>query len=353
MRVGLVVYGPLDARSGGYRYDRELVDHLRRSGDAVDVVSLPERSYLGSLRDNLSPSLARRLRDPAFDVLLQDELCHPSLAVTNARLDVPRPVVAIVHHLRASEPLGRVGAAVTERLERRYLSTVDAFVYNSAATRRSVERRVGRRPSVVARPGRGTLGTVEPPRIRERAREAPFRVVCVGAVTPRKGLHTLVSGLARLDADWRLAAVGDRSVDPAYAARVRRLSRRLGVDDRVSLPGRVDDASLASRLAESHLFAMPSAHEGFGIAYLEAMGFGLPVVASTAGGARELVDGENGRLVSPGDPEAVADAVAPLADDRERLAAAGIAARETFSAQPTWEETAAKIRRFVSTLVER
>lgn len=351
MRVGVVVYGPLDRRSGGYRYDRELVDRLRDAGDEVTVVSLPERGYLGSLRDNWSRSLARRLRSVRFDVLLQDELCHPSLVRLNDRIDLPYPIVAVVHHLRSSEPRGGVTALAAERIERRYLSTVDAFVYNGEATRESVERRIGERPAVVARPGRGTLGTARPTRIESRATEEPFRVVFVGNVTPRKGIHTLVTGLAAVDADWELTVVGDATVDPAYAARIRRLARRRGVAERVHLCGRVDDVTLSARLAEGHLFAMPSTYEGFGIAYLEAMGFGLPVVASTAGGASELVtDGENGRLVPPESPGAVAAVAADLCRDRRRLVEMGMAARETFASHPTWDETADRIREFLSSI---
>ena len=79
MRLGLVVYGSLDTVSGGFLYDRQLVRHLRSRGDEVEVISIPWRPYARGLLDNLSPALFKRLSRAAFELLLEDELAHPSL----------------------------------------------------------------------------------------------------------------------------------------------------------------------------------------------------------------------------------------------------------------------------------
>ena len=79
MRIGLLIYGSLDTLSGGYLYDRKLVEHLRQAGDAVEIVSLPWRSYPAHLADNLSLRLYRRLRDLPVDILLQGRV-EPSVA---------------------------------------------------------------------------------------------------------------------------------------------------------------------------------------------------------------------------------------------------------------------------------
>jgi glycosyltransferase involved in cell wall biosynthesis len=349
MRVGLLIYGPLDGRSGGYRYDLELVRRLRRRGDEVTVLSLPERSVVRSLADNLSRPLRRRLREADFDVLLQDELCHPSLALLNDRVDLPYPVVSVVHHLRASEPGRGVRRRAARHVEARYLRSVDAYVCNSETTRATVAAFTDPTPSVVAPPAGDRFGApVGPDRIRERAGERPLRVVAVGTVTPRKNLHLLLRGLAAADADWHLTVVGDPTVAPGYASRLRGLVRTLDVTDRVTFAGRLDDDALSDVLDRCHVFALPSTYEGFGIAYVEAMGFGLPVVASAAGGATELVtDGREGFLVDPASPVAVTEAVETLSADRDRLVGMGLAARERFRSHPTWDETAATVRRFL------
>jgi glycosyltransferase involved in cell wall biosynthesis len=352
MHVGLLIYGPLDSRSGGYRYDLELVERLRDAGDTVDVVSLPESSYRRRLSDNVSRSLRRRLLRSEFDVLLQDELCHPSLALVNRRLDVDYPLVALVHHLRTSERHHGWRTRTYELVERQYLQSVDAFVCNSETTRETVAAYTDPTPSVVAYPAGDRFGDpIAPARVRERAHEDPIRIVSVGSVTPRKNVETLVEGLSRISVPWKLTVVGDCSAAPRYVADVRRVVEATGTQAQVTFTGRVDDDAVAKHLERSHVFALPSSYEGFGIAYVEAMGFGLPVVASREGGATELVThGHDGFLVDPTDPSEITDAVSALARNRPRLAEMGLAARARFTAHPTWDATAKTIRSFLTEL---
>jgi glycosyltransferase involved in cell wall biosynthesis len=345
MRVGLTLYGSLDSQSGGFRYDRKLVEGLRDAGDTVDVIELPRRRYARGLLDNLSPSLRDRLAVDV-DVMLQDELAHPSLLRANG--DLPYPVVGVVHHLRASErrrlrPLYRA-------VERRYLGRVDAAVCNSTATQASVAE-TGGPPSgrtLVAPPAGDRFDPdIDAETITARAHDGPLRVAFVGNIEPRKGLDTLVDGLAAVEEPWELTVVG-RATEPTYVRTVENGIARSGVGDRIDLRGRLADAALADVLRRSHVLAIPARHEGFGIAYLEGMSFGLPAVASADGGASDIVTpGETGALVEPDDPGGVTRVLGALARDRDRLARMGRAARERYETHPDWSETTARVRAFL------
>jgi|AntRauTorcE11897_2_1112592.scaffolds.fasta_scaffold00077_40 glycosyltransferase involved in cell wall biosynthesis len=365
MRVGLTLYGSLDEQSGGFRYDRKLVEGLRRAGDTVEIVELPWRAYPRGLLDSALPGFRDRLRVDV-DVMLQDELAHPSLVGHNG--DLPYPVVAIVHHLRASEP--RRLAPLYRAVERRYLATLDGVVCNSAATRDAVAA-LGVRPdeSVVAPPAGDRFDpAIDDDAIAVRAASlggggraagsadetdsAPLRVAFVGNLAPRKGLDTLVEGVARADAAVDLTVVG-RAVDEGHVADVRRLVRERGIGDRVRFAGRLSDAELADVLRESHVLAVPSRYEGFGIVYLEGMSFGLPAIASRAGGAVETVaDGETGVLVDPDDPDGVARALDGFAADPDRLAEMGRAARRRYERHPSWDESTARVRRLLADVAD-
>jgi len=257
MRVGLTLYGDIEERSGGFRYDRKLVEGLRKAGHTVELVELPWRNYHRGLLDNASRRFRQRL-DVDVDVMLQDELAHPSLVHHNRHL--PYPIVSIVHHLRASEP--RRLAPLYRTVERQYLATVDGVVCNSTVTRDAVTA-LGVDPddTVVAPPAGDRFDPdVDGATIDERARAEPLQVVFIGNLMSRKGLDTLVEGVAIADADAELTVVG-RTVDDEYAATVRDDVRRYGLTDRVQLVGELSDAALSGTLQSSHLLAVPSRYE--------------------------------------------------------------------------------------------
>jgi glycosyltransferase involved in cell wall biosynthesis len=96
------------------------------------------------------------------------------------------------------------------------------------------------------------------------------------------------------------------------------------------------------------VLVVPSSYEGFGIVYLEVMGFGLPAIATTAGAAGEIIsDGVDGFLVPPGDAATLAARIATLARDRALLAQMSAAAGARFARQPTWEQSMRTIRTFL------
>jgi glycosyltransferase involved in cell wall biosynthesis len=358
MRVALVLYGDLNLVSGGFLYDRRLVDYLRGQGDEVEIVSLPWRSYPLGLLDNFSPGLRRRLAGLKADVVLQDELAHPSLWWINGhfRARARTPVVAIVHHLRCSEARPAWQNRLYRLVERRYLASVDGVIFNSRTTKETVENLTGRgKPSVVALPGANRFPSrVGREELAARVRKpGPLGLLFVGNVIPRKGLHTLLSVLDILPREeWRLTVVGSLEADPAYVQQIRDQVSRAGLDASVEFTGILEDEKLAARLACNHVMAVPSFYEGFGIVYLEGMSFGLPALATTAGGAQEIIThGRDGFLTPPGDVGALASCIRTLMADRTLLLAMSRAAQARFAAHPTWEEAGAAVHRFLRSLV--
>lgn len=363
MRIGLIIYGSLDTLSGGYLYDRKLVDYLRSCGDEVEVVSLPWRSYPRHLLDNFAPAWRRRLAGLRVDVLLQDELNHPSLAWSNRPLqDAPFPVVSLVHHLRSSEEHPAWLLPLYRWVEGSYLATVERFIFNSHTTERSVASLLhskGAAPgaplpdSLIAYPAADHLKPPPAPEVQRLidarcAADGPIELLFVGNPILRKGLHHLLPALAQLPTQqWLLHVIGRGDVDSRYTAAVRTQISRLGLTERVTLYGRVSDTDLQKFLRRSHLLTVPS-YEGFGIVYLEAMAFGLPVLGSTAGAAQEIVQpGVNGFLVEPAATAEMARTLAAGMENRTGLAEMGAAARRVYESHPTWAETGAAIRRFL------
>ncbi|MEW6659869.1 MAG: glycosyltransferase family 4 protein [Thermodesulfobacteriota bacterium] len=354
MKIGLLLYGNLEIVTGGFIYDRLLVKYLESQGDRVEVISLPWPAYGRGLLDNFSPALKQRLEKLDCDVLLQDELIHPSFFRLNQwlRRRLQGPIIAIVHHLRASEAHPPWRRRLYRWIEKQYLRAVDGFVCVSRATKAEVIKMVGNgRPLVVAHPGGDRLpGSISQEQIAARARApGPLEIIFIGSLVPRKELHTLLTALAALPrAGWRLKVVGSLTMDSAYVEDIRGQLEATGLTAQVDLLGILESGELAPLLARSHMLAVPSSYEGFGIVYLEGMSFGLPAIASTAGGAREIINhGRDGFLVAPGDTAALAGHLGDLIMDRGLLLQMSLAAQANFARHPTWEESLAAIHGFL------
>ncbi len=348
MRIGLVVYGSLDVMTGGNVFDRMLVAHLRNSGDQVEVISLKRRGALGCMADNLTLGF-----DPDLEILLQDELTHASLLLPNSRRR-SIPVVSIVHNLRSSEPGPAWQNAALGALERRYLDSVDGLIVNSRATLDSVRHGLDvERPSIIASPGGDRLGSLTPDAVSEREYDSgPLRLIFLANLTALKGLHVLLAALALLNpSNFELDVVGSCEVDPAYTRRVRRQAARL--DSRVVFHGTLDGKSLVERLTSAHVLIIPSFYEGFGIAFLEGMAFGLPAIGARVGAIPEMISpDQNGFLIAPGDYRGLAAHLAALEMDRDRLARMSACALAYFNTRPTWQDAGRSVREFLIRLLD-
>ena len=358
MKIALIIYGRLQTLSGGYLYDRKLVEHLEVAGDEVEIISLPWEGYGRSLLHNVWFALAEQLRLADFDLLLQDELNHPSLFWLNRRLrgHISYPIVSIVHHLRSSELRPGWQNWLYRQIERRYLASVDGFVFNSQTTRQMVQSLVGNgQPHVVALPaGDRFQPAITPPQIAARAPQpGPLRLLFVGNLIERKGLHVLLEAVAGLPgSDWVLEVVGETAVSPRYTQRIQQQISQQGLEHNVTLHGPLGDEALAAQMAQSHLLVVPSSYEGFGIVYLEGMGFGLPAIAGRGGAAHEIItEGADGFLVD--NAVALRHHLHSLHHNRAQLAQMSHAAQTRFAQHPTWTDSMSHIRDFLQSCHSR
>src|SRR5829696_6338989 len=270
MRIGLVIYGSLDILSGGYLYDRKLVEYLRSQGDTVEIISLPWRNYAAHLTDNLTFRLPSNL-----DILIQDELNYPSLIFAN-RGKHPYPVISLVHHLRCSELRANWQNVFYRIIEKKYLNSVDGFIFNSRTTQGVVNGLIEKsKPSVNAYPPTDRFGSqLSAEEISQRAKKGDLRILFLGNVMYRKGLHTLLEAVRGLKSRVGVDVVGSLNSEPAYTRLMQELVTKYNLSSFVFLHGALDKEPLIEKFKQAHILVVPSSYEGFGIVYLEGMGFG-------------------------------------------------------------------------------
>ncbi|MFO0673162.1 MAG: glycosyltransferase family 4 protein [Polyangiaceae bacterium] len=164
-------------------------------------------------------------------------------------------------------------------------------------------------------------------RAARRGRHADFTFALVGRLEPRKGVDRALRALAEVPRA-RLDIVGDGESRTELEA----LARSLGLSERVAFHGYLADPRPVLARADAALAS--SRKEGLGIAFLEAMAMGLPLVTVPVGGLTEIVrDGETGHIAKDESPRAIAEAMNGLAQDRAHARALGTHAREDVVAR--------------------
>lgn len=167
---------------------------------------------------------------------------------------------------------------------------------------------------------------------------ALFRLLGVGRLVVRKGFDTAIRALPLLPPSVHLTLVGD---GPEKTSLLE-LAQQLGVSSRLQLPGAVFDQEKWKLLAGAQVYVLPSLHEGFSLATVEAMMMGLPVVASNVGGQIDyLKEKSNALLIPPQNPAALAEAVTQLMsnpDLRQHMSQANLELSKQFTDQTMAEK---------------
>ena len=168
----------------------------------------------------------------------------------------------------------------------------------------------------------------QPPRPGE-----PLRIMSCGRLNQVKGHQDLLQAIRMLrnaGHDARLVIAGeDDAGGTGYRRVIEARIAELDLDDAVTLLGAVSEGEVRRRLLEAHVFALASWHEPLGVALMEAMSCEVPTIGTAAGGVAELIrDGQDGILVPPRDPPAMADAILRLTGDPDLARRLGQAGRE-------------------------
>lgn len=377
--------------SGGMNvYVLQVARELGRLGNTVDVYTRyhdPEDPQIVELGDNArvvhlkagpyfetKESLHRYI--PEFlDSLLQFQrsesvrydLVHSHYWLSGcAGIELSRewgvPHVTTFHTLAKTKMRARAGESEPQlrvSTEAEVASGVDAVVVSTEEEKADLTRLYGVPGHKVRVIPAGVDLELFQPVDKVRARQAlglteDKVVLSVGRVEPLKGLDILVSAMAGLrdSTDARLVMVGGMLEQDGEIKRLQSLARALRIADRVTFTGAVKQAELPRYLSAADVFVMPSYHESFGLAALEAMACGVPVVASRVGGLKTFIrNGETGYLIPWHCPEPFAQRLEVLLANPSLRQSMGRAARAKAQTMG-WEKAADRMMSTYRGLIE-
>jgi len=174
---------------------------------------------------------------------------------------------------------------------------------------------------------------------KEPERKTASKLLFIGNLEPRKGIDILIRALYTIkNMDFSLDIVGDFLQQEQYYKYLISLVDKYDMSKKIKFLGHVNAELLQKHFDEANIFIFPSLHEGYGIVLLEAMNFGLPIIASDIAPITEiLTHGVHGFLFPPGDHEALAGYIKELLCDTVLQRKIGLNNYLTSKKFPTWE----------------
>jgi len=360
MKIGFLIYGSLDAITGGNIYDRELRSVLQDLGHSTEILPITQHTYYRNVLHNFTGTLVDKIKTAHLDLLLEDELVHPALFYLNhwIRSRFHIPIVAIVHNLTTySNERPRVHF-LSRKLEQWYLKSLDGYIGVSKKSLNQVQSMVGHKmPSTFANPAGNRFGVeISENQVLQRSKQpGSLRILFLGNITPNKQLDVLLKALKTLSRDsFVLDVIGKFGRNSDYQMLCNHLVQQYHLQDSVHFYGLIKDREkMAKILEKAHVLVLPSQSEGFPIVMVEAADFGNPSVVTSESAADEFIQHKvNGFLVKPSDVNAIAEYLQLLHSDRDYLAEVSVAALQRYHTHPTWRETGQKVNQFLKQFSE-
>jgi len=244
-----------------------------------------------------------------------------------------RPIVFHVHG-SSFDTFLETDSGLVRALQSAVFERCDRIIVLSEYWREELGTRVSERKLVVV------PNAVDPDRFDPEYDHDPTRLTFVSSLIPRKGVRELIDAVDSLaaeeSADFQLSIAGSGPLRDSIEALTSR-------HEHVTYHGFVSEQQKCRLLSVSDVFVLPSHAEGLPIAMLEGMGGGNAVVSTTVGSIPEVIDGDGGVLVEPGDSVALADAIDSLAGDDSRVGRMGRKNRALVCDRYAWTTTAKRV----------
>lgn len=332
--LAFAIPGDIDTLTGGYIYERHLLQGLRRIEHDVEHIPLPA-SFPNPDPDQMAETVARLAKVAPTRPLILDGLVFGAIE-THGLAKVRAPIVAMIHHPLALESgLDPDRRAHLFRTEYDNLRLARHVIVPSPHTRRILMAQydVAAEAITIARPG------VDRPRLTHAPTTPPL-ILSVGILHPRKGHDILIDALAMLgDLDWR-AVIAGNPWDQNYEIGLRQQIADSPVASRIQLAGRVSTDELEQLYSSASIFALATRYEGHGIALDEALIRGLPIISCDTGAVPDTVPNGAGILVPPHDPQSFAEALHQIISDDALRSRITTFAKKIGRQLPDWQHPA-------------
>ncbi|HSC68775.1 MAG TPA: glycosyltransferase family 4 protein, partial [Cellvibrio sp.] len=291
--VYFAIPGDINTRTGGYAYDRRLIAELHLRGCKLKHLPLSNKFPTPD-----APAIAETetllAQLPEGAVVIIDGLAFGVMAELAERHQHRLRLIALCHHpLMLEAGLSSEQVQSLFHSEQRALNAAQAVIVTSAMTRSILIEQfaIPAAKISVAEPGTDRQNFA-------RCGGNPPVLLTIATLTRRKAHDVLIDALAQVQhLPWTARFAGGMDFDLEWSALLHQKVKAYGLEERIIFTGMIIDT--AREYAAADVFVLPSLFEGYGMAFAEALSFGLPVIAARAGAVADLVPATAGILVPP------------------------------------------------------
>lgn len=332
--IFFVIPGNINSLSGGYAYNRRLIAELGQLSIDVEILQLSGR-FPQPTKEDLTDIDKQFSALPNDSIVLVDGLAFGVMGDIAERHNHRLNIIALCHHPLALETgLSPEKQTFYHTTEKRALNAATAILVTSGATAITLQNsfHIDASKIYIAPPGTDTQHYAQ-------CKGDPPILLTVASLTFRKGHDILIDALAKIPhIPWQAHFVGSMEFDPEWATYLQQKVINYGFTKRILFLGGIADTKHEYQQAD--LFVLPSHYEGYGMAFAEALAFGLPIVATQVDSISSLVPKAAGVLVPPNNSHELATTLNHLLSDpikRKRLQAG---AQHAASTLPSWRDCA-------------
>ncbi|MET0356810.1 MAG: glycosyltransferase family 4 protein [Cellvibrio sp.] len=332
--IYFLVPGDINRLTGGYAYDRRLLHELNQLGLAVQLVELAE-SFPNPDEYALVDANSKFVDFPDGAIVIVDGLAFGVLDRLAEQHAQRLRLIALCHHPLALEAGLNVQQQDAFRIsETRALAASRAVLVTSENTARILVQdfSVDTNKIVVAVPGTDQHNFA-------KCEGQPPVLLTVATLTRRKAHNVLIEALTQLThLPWQARFVGGENFDAEWALYLRNKVIETSLENRIQFLGSLDDVS--NEYMQADIFVLPSLFEGYGMAFAEALSFGLPIVAADIDALESLIPASAGILVPPANANILATSLTQLLSDPTKRRQLQLGAQSAAQNLSSWTKSA-------------
>jgi len=342
MELFFLIPGNINALTGGYLYNRYMVEGMRKKGHVVEILQLDECMLQAQEIEAKCSLIFKKLRTGS--IVLIDSLVLGVLHRVMKKFHGKLTFMGIIHLPLSYNPLADKKRQFIAKSEVEAMQHTSRLIVTGRLTFRLLtESGISSEIIILIEPG------VEDFPRKQHYAAVPSQLLCISNYSPVKDQLLLARALCRLRTrNWTLHMYGNTNTDKEYVDRLNTFIVREKLNDRIFLHDVIQRKNISGAFLASDLFVLPTQFETYGMVLSESLAHGIPLVTTTSGNISETVPPTMGRFIEPGNLENMVSALEELFTDQQLYKSLCKSAADYYKQASPWQTSIDKLERIIS-----